>query len=72
MMNIIASFEKSALVSTSTRGGHGGNTSRGRGFSTPDERDRLKCDHCGRLRHTKDQCWDLRGRPQDLPLHSSL
>lgn len=23
----------------------------------------FKCEHCGRLRPTKDECWDLHGRP---------
>lgn len=26
--------------------------------------EKLKCKHCGRLRHTKDTCRDLHSRPQ--------
>lgn len=58
-------IEKTALVSSSSRGGHG---SHGRGKSThlSDDRDRLNCEHCGCFKHTKDQCWDLHGLPPDL------
>lgn len=69
-MNLPSSIEKSTLVSTTTRGGRGGNSWRGCGGRqnfTFDERDRLKCKHCGRSRHTKEQCWDLHGRSLDLP-----
>lgn len=64
VMNLPSSIEKSTLVSTTTRGGRGGNSWRGCGGRqnlTFDERDRLKCKHCGRFRHTKEQCWDLHG-----------
>lgn len=27
------------------------------------DKDQLKCDHCGRTRHTRDTCWKLHGRP---------
>lgn len=74
VMNV-SSFEKSALISTSNRGDHGVNNGRGRGGRMPftsDDQDRLKCNHCDRWRHTKDQCWDLHGQPHEPPLHSSL
>lgn len=62
VMNVTASFEKSALVSTYTTGGRGGNTRHGCGERVNpnfDDRDKLKCKHYSRLRHTKDQCWKL-------------
>ena len=27
------------------------------------DRDRLKCDYCGGLRHDREHCWKLHGRP---------
>ncbi|GAV65306.1 hypothetical protein CFOL_v3_08821 [Cephalotus follicularis] len=27
------------------------------------DRDQIKCDHCGKTRHTKETCWKLHGRP---------
>lgn len=71
VMNSVTSIEKSALVSNFGRGGRGGSVGRGRGgrFSSggSDDRDRLKCEYCGRSRYIKDQCWDLHGKPHDLP-----
>lgn len=70
VMNPSPSIEKSAFVSTSTRGGRGGNSWCGHGGRqsfTSNDKDRLKCEHCGRSRHTKEQCWNLHGRPTDLP-----
>ncbi|XP_043811381.1 uncharacterized protein LOC122723365 [Manihot esculenta] len=36
-------------------------------LSTPQpptsEKDHLHCDYCGKLRHTKETCWKLHGRP---------
>lgn len=69
VMNPTPSIEKSALVSSSSRGDRGGFIGRGRGSKSSylsDDRDRLKCEHCGRSRHTNDQCWDLYRRPPDL------
>ena len=28
-----------------------------------DDKDKLWCDYCNRLRHTRDTCWSLHGRP---------
>lgn len=57
VINLSSSFEKSTLIFTSTRGGRGGNNEHGRGgkmnFISNDQ-NRLKCEHCGRLRHTID------------------
>lgn len=52
-------IEKLALVSISTRGGNSGHGRGGRSNFHFDDRDRLKCEHCGRFSHTKKQCWDL-------------
>ncbi|XP_078170329.1 uncharacterized protein LOC144564596 [Carex rostrata] len=38
---------------------------RGRGRSSSD-RDKLKCSHCGKMRHTKEECWDIVGRPPHI------
>lgn len=73
VMNVTSSIEKSALVSNSTKGYCGGFTKCGRGdrlsnFSYDKDqldRDQLKCEHCDRSRHTKQQCWDLHGWPHD-------
>ncbi|GAV72659.1 hypothetical protein CFOL_v3_16147, partial [Cephalotus follicularis] len=27
------------------------------------DRDQIRCDHCGKTRHTKENCWKLHGRP---------
>lgn len=62
----VPSIEKFALVSNSSRGGRGG-----RSTYSSDDRDRLKCEHCGHFRHTNDQCWDLHGRLLDLAPRSS-
>lgn len=69
VINVPSAVEKSTFISTSSRGGCGSSPTRGCGgrFSTYDDRDCLKCEHCGWSRHTKDQCWDLYGCPQDLP-----
>lgn len=68
VMNPASSIKKSTLVSSSSKGGRGSFMGRGRNRSTylSDDRDRLKCEHRGRFRYTKDQCWDLHGRPPDL------
>lgn len=67
-----SSIEKSAFISSTQRGDRGGSHGRGgggrgsfqdgRGSFSGDERDKLKCEHYGRFRHTKDNCWDLHGR----------
>ncbi|GAV87332.1 hypothetical protein CFOL_v3_30758 [Cephalotus follicularis] len=31
--------------------------------STQKAKDQIKCDHCGKTRHTKETCWKLQGRP---------
>lgn len=65
-MNLSLIVEKSALISTSYRGGQGGFTGRGRGarFNNSD-RDQLKCEHCGgRSRDTKDSV----GTSMDAPM----
>ncbi|KAF8413130.1 hypothetical protein HHK36_001106 [Tetracentron sinense] len=60
--------ERSALSSTFQRGGRGGGRGSFRGRGTlfdgvhSEEKDKLKCDYCGRIRHTHDQCWQLHGR----------
>jgi Integrase core domain/GAG-pre-integrase domain/gag-polypeptide of LTR copia-type len=45
------------------RSSHQGGRGRGR---TSIDRDKLKCSHCGRQRHTKDECWDIIGRPPHI------
>lgn len=70
----IPSVEKSALVSSSSRGCRGSFMGRdrcGRSTYSSNDRDRLKCEHCGHFRHIKDQCWDLHGYPPDLTPHFS-
>lgn len=56
VMNPSSAIEKPAFISTSNRGERGGTStrSRDRHFGTSDDRDHLKCEHCGRFRHTKD------------------
>lgn len=59
VMNVSLAVEKSALVSSSVRSGRGDPSEHGHGgkFSPSfDDRDKLKCEHCGRSKHTKDQC----------------
>lgn len=64
VMNVLSAIEKSTFISTSSRGGCGGPThGHGWRFNTYDFRDHLKYEHCGKSRHTKDQCWDLYRRP---------
>lgn len=73
-MSLAPSIEKSALVSSSSRGGRGNFMGHGRGGRSAhlsEDRDSLKYEHCNRFRHTKDQCWDLHGRPPDLTTHSA-
>lgn len=66
--------EKSAIVSSSQRGGCEGSgmwdcgSRRFGGFSY--ERDKLKCEHCDCLHHTKETCWDLQEHPIDVPFCS--
>lgn len=60
-MNLISTVEKAALLSNSTQGSSGGRLS-----NSIDDKDRLKCEHCGRSRHSKDQCWDLHEHPPNL------
>lgn len=57
--------ERSALVSSSQRGGSGDSAGRGRDHYNMmiNDRDKLECEPCARLRHTKDNCWDLHGKP---------
>ena len=56
------SHERSALVTNSAVKGAKGNLIRANDQSQLDK-DQLKCDHCGRTRHTRDTCWKLHGRP---------
>lgn len=59
-------IDQSALVSSSC-GGRGSYHSHGgvsRGGVSQDNRDKLKCEHCGCSRHTKEMYWDLHGRPR--------
>lgn len=70
-MHLSPSLEKSALISTFTRGDRSGNIGHGHGgrsVLTSDDRDRLKCEHCSWYRHTKEQCCDLNGHPHDSSL----
>lgn len=54
-----STVEKTELISSSARGGSS-RCGHGVNFSlSSDDRDRLKCEHCGRFRHTKEQCWHL-------------
>lgn len=64
-----SSIEKSAFIISSQRGGQGASRGRGggcRGGFSGDSKDKLKCEHCGRSKHTKDTCWDSYGRPQEF------
>lgn len=57
----------SVLVSSSQRGGRGsfrGCGDGGRGGVSYDDRDKLKCEHYGRSKHAKENCWDLHDCPQ--------
>eukprot|EP00268_Persea_americana_P031529 TRINITY_DN30740_c0_g2_i2.p1 TRINITY_DN30740_c0_g2~~TRINITY_DN30740_c0_g2_i2.p1 ORF type:complete len:160 (+),score=29.43 TRINITY_DN30740_c0_g2_i2:785-1264(+) len=58
-------------------GGYGGNGGRCRGGPPPNvgrgysgqpnsNRDKPFCTHCGRYRHTCENCWDLHGRPGNV------
>jgi len=74
IMTPVPSIKKSTLVSSMSRGGCGSSMDCGRGGRSTysfDDRDRLKCEHCGCFRHTKDECWDLHGRPPDVAPRSS-
>nr|CAD1831665.1 unnamed protein product [Ananas comosus var. bracteatus] len=53
-------FEKSALSSTAASKTIKSIQNKG---SDLIDKDHLKCDHCGRSRHTKETCWKLHGRP---------
>lgn len=69
VMSLTPFIEKVALILSSFRGSRGNFLGRGRGGRSAhlsNDRDRLKCEHCGRHRHTKDQCWDLYGCHLDL------
>lgn len=69
----LSSIEKSVLLSSNQRGGHGSSHGRsgggrssfrdGRGGFSGDEKDKFKCDHCGHFRHLNDTCWDLHSPP---------
>lgn len=59
--SLAPSIEKAALILSSFKGGRGGIF-----VHLSDDCDHLKCEHCDHHRHTKDQCWDLHGRPPDL------
>lgn len=59
------SFEKSTFISSTQHGGRGGFRGRGssrgsfsdgRGGFSGDDRDKLKCEHCGHFRYIKDTC----------------
>lgn len=56
---------RSTLVITSQRGGCGSFRGRGGGCvgASQENRDKLKCEHCGRFRHTKETYWNLHGHP---------
>lgn len=60
-------IDRSALVSSIQRGGRGSFRGRDHGVSPYDDKDKLKCEHCGPSRHTKETCWDLHGRPPGPP-----
>nr|CAD1835548.1 unnamed protein product [Ananas comosus var. bracteatus] len=53
-------FEKSAFSSTAASKTIKSIQNKG---SDLIDKDHLKCDHCGRSRHTKETCWKLHGRP---------
>lgn len=57
----------STLVTTSHRGGRGFfHCCSGGGYGVAPQEDsvKLKCEHCGCFRHTKETSWDLHGHPQ--------
>lgn len=58
-------INRSTLVSSIQHGGRGSFHIRGcgRGVSPSNDRNKLKCEHCGHSRHTNETCWDLHGRP---------
>lgn len=70
VMNLSPIFKKYALIFTSIKGSKGKNSWHGRGgrsMPSSEDMDKLKCEHCGQYRHTKEQCWELHGHPHDLP-----
>lgn len=50
--------ERSALASMSQKGSQGGGKKIGKGSISTEDKDKLKCEHCGRSRHTKETCWE--------------
>lgn len=55
-------IDRLTLVSSSQNGGRGFFCGRGGGGrSLLDDRDKLKCEHCGRTIYTKETYWDLHG-----------
>lgn len=69
-MSQFAPVERSALITSTQQGDCGGSGMHGHGSGrfggTPDNRDKLKCEHFVRLLHTKDTCWDLHERPTEM------
>nr|CAD1829166.1 unnamed protein product [Ananas comosus var. bracteatus] len=61
-----STMEHSAFFSNTAtnrgRGDRGRGRGRGRGFG-----DRPRCSHCNKLGHVKERCWELYGRPTELP-----
>nr|CAD1826176.1 unnamed protein product [Ananas comosus var. bracteatus] len=61
-----SNMEHSAFFSNTAtnrgRGDRGRGRGRGRGFG-----DRPRCSHCNKLGHVKERCWELYGRPMELP-----
>nr|CAD1824666.1 unnamed protein product [Ananas comosus var. bracteatus] len=61
-----SNMEHSAFFSNTAtnrgRGDRGRGRGRGRGFG-----DRPRCSHCNKLGHVKERCWELYGRPTELP-----
>jgi hypothetical protein len=59
-----SSHTQSALVSVSPRTLKGDLGQAGRvADATLDDRDKILCDHCNRLRYTWETCWRLHGQP---------
>ena len=58
-----SSAENSALISVTPEAPLVGGT---KNLKKSDEKDRVWCDYCHKPRHTRDACWKLHGKPQNL------
>lgn len=64
-----ATIEKSALL---VEPGENALTNRSRSsMKRPYQKSNLWCEHCNKPRHTKETCWQLHGKPANLPNRNS-